>query len=248
MAVVHAAWRLLRALAHALAGLATILFVFPRLQQPERNARVQAWAARMLAIVGIELQVRGTPPERGPMLLVANHISWLDILALHAARHCRFVSKSQVRRWPLVGPLATGAGTLYVERESRRDAMRVVHGMAASLRAGDILAIFPEGTTTDGAGLLPFHANLLQAAISADAPVLPVGLDFLEAGTRHRSRAAAYIDDDTLLGSVWRALMAPPLLALVTFGEPQHAGGRDRRQWAVDLRTAVQQLRETSVA
>lgn len=248
MAVLRAAWRLLRALAHAVGGVATILSVFPWLEQAERDARVQAWAARMLVIVGIELQVRGKPPEHGPVLLVANHISWLDILALHAARHCRFVSKSEVRRWPLVGPLATGAGTLYVERESRRDAMRVVHGMAASLRAGDILAIFPEGTTTDGAGLLPFHANLLQAAISADSPVQPVGLDFLESATRRRSRAAAYIDDDTLLGSVWRALMAPPLLVLVTFGEPQHAGGRDRRQWAVDLRTAVQKLRETSVA
>jgi 1-acyl-sn-glycerol-3-phosphate acyltransferase len=71
------------------------------------------------------------------------------------------------RRWPLIGTLATGAGTLYIERESRRDAMRVVHQMAAGLRAGDILAVFPEGTTSDGVGLLPFHANLIQAAISA---------------------------------------------------------------------------------
>ncbi len=145
---------------------------------------MQAWARRMLEVLGIALQVRGQPPLRGPMLLVANHISWLDILVLHAARHCRFVSKADVKRWPLIGALATGAGTLYIERESRRDAMRVVHHMAASLRSGDIVAVFPEGTTSDGMTLLPFHANLVQAAISAQAPVQPVALQFVEAAHR----------------------------------------------------------------
>jgi 1-acyl-sn-glycerol-3-phosphate acyltransferase len=120
-------------------------------------------------------------PVNGPVLLVANHISWLDIVVLHAARHCRFVSKAMCKRWPLIGTLATGAGTLYIERESRRDAMRVVHHMADALQAGDILAVFPEGTTSDGISLLPFHANLIQAAVSAGAPVQPVALRFIDA-------------------------------------------------------------------
>ena len=141
------------------------------------------------------------------MLLVANHISWLDILVMHAARHCRFVSKADVRHWPLIGTLATGGGTLYIERESRRDAMRVVHHMAESLKRGEIVAVFPEGTTSDGVALLPFHANLIQAAISADAPVQPVALSFHRA--RHpRAEPARPATSGTTrwLGSVWRTL------------------------------------------
>jgi 1-acyl-sn-glycerol-3-phosphate acyltransferase len=240
----RAAWRLARALAHALAGLVTILARFPRMTQIQREARVQAWALKMLAVLGIRLELRGQPPVAGPALLVANHISWLDILVMHAARHCRFVSKADVRHWPLIGSLATGAGTLYIERASRRDAMRVVHHMAESLERGEVVAVFPEGTTSNGLELLPFHANLIQAAISARAPAQPVALSFLDTRTRARSLAPCYVDDDMLVMSVWRTVSAPPVTAVVQFGEPQAAQGRDRRTWARDLRSAVDALRQ----
>ncbi len=237
-------WRLARALSHALAGWFTIVFLFPRLGPHAQQARVQVWAGQMLRILGIGLQVRGTPPAEGPVLLVANHISWLDILVMHAARHCRFVSKSEVRRWPLIGTLATGAGTLYIERAKRRDAMRVVHHMAESLRAGDVVAVFPEGTTSDGTTLLPFHANLIQAAVSAGAPVQPVALRYVNRHGASDSPAPLYIGDDTLVASLWRTVSARPFKAGVTFGEPQTPQGRDRRTWANDLRSAVVALRE----
>jgi 1-acyl-sn-glycerol-3-phosphate acyltransferase len=244
MVALRAAGRMLSALAHALGGWWTIAFTFPRLAQTQREARVSQWARQMLRILGIELCLEGTPPASGPVLLVANHISWLDILVLHAAGHCRFVAKSDVKRWPLIGALATGAGTLYIERESRRDAMRVVHHMAESLRAEQVLAVFPEGTTSDGRALLPFHANLLQAAISAAAPVQPVALSFVDKRTGRMSLAPSYVGDETLAGSLWRTLTAPPLVARVAFGEPEHARGRDRRAWAAALRERVIALRE----
>ncbi|HYD77724.1 lysophospholipid acyltransferase family protein [Ramlibacter sp.] len=244
MRSLRAAWRLLRALLHALRGLATLRFEFPRLSEEERQQRVQSWARGMLEVLGIALQVRGQPPLRGPVLLVSNHISWLDILVLHAARHCRFVSKADVKRWPLIGALATGAGTLYIERESRRDAMRVVHHIAASLQSGDIVAVFPEGTTSDGIDLLPFHANLIQAAIAAPAPAQPVALQFIETRTGRMSLDPCYIGDDTLVASLWRTLNGPAITAVVAFGLPQHAQDRDRRRWAGDLRAAVQRLRQ----
>ena len=243
MRALRAVARLASALAHALGGWWTITYAFPKLTPPQREECVQQWARKMLAILGIELRLSGAPPAHGPMLLVANHISWLDILVMHAARHCRFVAKADVRRWPLIGTLATGAGTLYIERESRRDAMRVVHHMAESLRAGDILAVFPEGTTSDGRALLPFHANLLQAAISADAPVQPVALSFVDAASGEMSTAASYIGDDTLVGSLWRTVTAPSLAAVVVFGVPEGAQGRGRRAWAVALHDAVARLR-----
>ena len=243
MNVFRAAWRALRALGCALAGWWIIVALFPGWPQERRNARVQAWSRDMLAALGITLVVEGKPPAHGPMLLVANHLSWLDILVMHAARHCRFVAKSEVRHWPLVGTLATGGGTLYIERENRRDAMRVVHHMADSLRAGEIVAVFPEGTTGDGNGVLPFHANLIQAAVSAHAPVQPVALRFVEPLTGQDSTGPLYLGDETLVGSIWRALIAPPFEARVRFGEPQAAAGRDRRAWAADLRVAVAALR-----
>ncbi|WP_298429599.1 lysophospholipid acyltransferase family protein [Ottowia sp.] len=233
---------LLRGGAHMARGWWTIRTRFPALTQREREARVQAWAAEFLRLWGIGLEVHGTPPAHGPLLLVANHISWLDILVLHAAGFCRFVSKAQVRHWPLIGPLASGAGTLYIERESRRDAMRVVHHMAESLGRGEVLAVFPEGTTSDGSGVLPFHANLLQAAISAGAPAQPVALRFVDAVTRAPSLAPIYIGDDSLVASVWRTLTARGVTAVVRYGAPQAADGRGRREWSADLRQAVGEL------
>ena len=239
--------KILHVLVHVIGGWFTITLQFPRWDPPRRDAKVQAWARRMLEILGIPLHVTGQPPAGGPLLLVSNHLSWLDILVLHAARHCRFVSKSDVKHWPLIGTLATGAGTLYIEREKRRDAMRVVHHMAESLKAGDIVAVFPEGTTGDGSALLPFHANLVQAAISAHAPVQPVALRFIDCETGQDSDGPLYLGDDTLVGSLWRTLAGRPFVAQVRFGEPQVADGRDRRAWSQDLHAAVDGLRREMV-
>ena len=235
--------RLVRMVVHLGLGLWIIHFRFPRLSQEARDAAVQAWAHTMLACLGVQLRVLGDVPQTGPVLLAANHISWLDIVVMHAARHCRFISKADIQHWPLVGTLATAAGTLYIARESRRDALRVVHRMAECLRAQDVLAVFPEGTTGDGSIVLPFHGNLFQAAISADAPVLPVGLRFADAGTGAASFAPCYIGEDTLVGSIWRTLCAQNLVAVVRFGVSQTAMGRDRRAWAADLHAAVIDLR-----
>ena len=235
--------RLTGVVLHLLSGARIIWWRFPKLTQPERNAQVQVWAATMLRRLSITLAVHGDAAVQGPVLLASNHISWLDIVVIHAARHCRFISKSDVKHWPLVGLLATGAGTLYIERQSRRDAMRVVHHMAERLRAGDVLAIFPEGTTGDGLQVLPFHANLLQAAISAEAPIQPIALHFSDRVTGEYSLAPCYVGDDTLVGSVWRTLCAGDLQAEVHFGEVQIADGRNRRAWADDLRTAIVEMR-----
>ena len=241
-----ACWKLARATGHAIGGWWTIRFNFPRLSQAERNATVERWAERMLLLLGIRLVVQGTPPAQGPVLLVSNHVSWLDILAFHAARHVRFVSKSGVRHWPMIGALATGGGTLYIERERKRDALRVVHHMTEALRQGDLIAVFPEGTTSDGQGVLPFHANLLQAAISSGSPVQPAALRFADAATRQTSLAPRYIDDDNLVSSLWRTLRAPPLVAIVRYGAPQSSDGRERREWALSLQRQVRDLLEAT--
>ena len=241
---IRACWRLLRVFLHILAGLWIAAVRLPRLQPAAQSAQVQVWSLALLGHIGIALEIRGQPPILGPVLLVANHISWLDIPVMHAARHCRFVSKSDIKDWPLVGTLATAAGTLYIERSSRRDALRVVHLMRDALLAGEVLAVFPEGTTGDGLSVLPFHANLLQSALSADAPAQPVGLRFIDKASGQPSLAPIYVGDDSLLGSIWRTLSAPPMVAVVHYGAPEQAEGRDRRAWSEQLRARVDGLRQ----
>ena len=236
--------RMLRLLVHALAGLWTLHLRFGRMSVAQQHMAVQQWAQGVLRIMGIGLQVHGRA-HAGPVLLVANHISWLDIVVMLAAQYCRFVAKSELKDWPLVGPLATAAGTMYIERASSRDVLRVVHHMAERLQVGDVLAVFPEGTTGDGVEVLPFHANLLQAAIAAQAPAQAVGLRFVDAWGQP-SFAPCYIGDDTFVGSVWRTLCARGLVVHVAFAAPDLPKGRNRRVWAVDLRAQVMAVRGVS--
>ena len=156
MKVLRAAWRALRALAHVLRGLWIIRTEFGRLTPDDCALLVREWSRGMLRIMGVALEVRGSAPTSGPMLLLSNHISWLDILVMNAACPVRFVSKADVKHWPVLGALITGAGTILIERESRRDAMRVVHQMAEHLQGRDLIAVFPEGRPGMGAASCPF--------------------------------------------------------------------------------------------
>ena len=237
------AWRLVRLLVHLLGGWLTIRWRFPGWSQARRDQAVQDWSQAMLAILGLQLRIEGQLLQQGPLMLVCNHISWLDIAVLHAAVHCRFISKDDIRNWPVLGTLASGGGTLYISRASRRDASRVVHQMAQALRQGDVLAFFPEGTTGDGSTVLPFHANLLQAAIVADAPVQALGLLFEDAASGAPSFAPCYVGDETLLDSAWRTVCAPPLRAVLRCAPGQSAQGRQRREFASALRDTVIGLR-----
>jgi len=237
-----ASYRLVRLAGHLIRAMILVAWQFPGLSTGQKSEQIQAWALDLLALLAIQFEVKGEPPKSGPMLLVANHISWLDIVLLLATGHCRFVAKAEIAHWPLLGLLSRGVGTLFIARESSRDALRVVHHMAEELRAGEILAIFPEGTTSNGLQLLPFHANLFQAAISAHAPVQPVALRFMEVATGQLSLAPCYIDDDSLMDSIWRTLKSPPLCATLRFGKPQLSEGRERRKLAGDVRSTIHEM------
>jgi 1-acyl-sn-glycerol-3-phosphate acyltransferase len=233
-------WRLTATVVHVLHGLAVMALRFPSLDAAGRQARIGWWAATLLRRLGLRLDAQGLP-HRGATLLVANHVSWLDILAVHAVMpQARFVSKADVRAWPLLGWLVAGAGTLFIERERKRDALRVVHTMAEALGQGQTVAVFPEGTTGAGTPLLPFHANLLQAAIATDTPIQAVGLRYDDV-TGRCAAAAAYIGDMTLLQSLWAIAGAQDLTVRLRILPPQACGHDDRRALAEQLRGAIQQ-------
>ena len=233
-----AAWRLARLTPHVLHGLWLVKRRFELLTATEKHALVQWWSVKTLRILGITLTCEGQALPDGH-LLVANHVSWLDIAAVHAVLpQARFVSKSDVKHWPLVGALVEGVGTLFIERSNKRDALRVVHQTAAALQAGDCVAVFPEGTTGAGPALLPFHANLLQAAVSTGAPVLPLVLRWHEPGERF-SVAARFIGDTTLVQSLWAIASARGLGIAIQILPTVTADGRDRRALGQALRSTI---------
>lgn len=235
----RAAARLLHAVAHALHGVAIVLTRFRALDLERRHELIRWWARKMLAVMGIALHVDERVPIAAGTLLVANHISWLDIMAVHAVcPQARFVSKADVRHWPIVSRLVDAANTLYLERERKRDALRVVHLMAGALREGEVVAAFPEGTTSDGRSLLPFHANLLQAAISTAAPIQPVALRYSDASGAV-SRAVEYVGDTTLMASVWRIARGQGVVARVTLLPPRASADAERRAFAQLLRADI---------
>ncbi len=238
MRLLVASWRLAGVVGRVMQGLWLAGVRMPRLDAAGRQAIVRHWSLRMLRTLGVEVRTTGAP-HAGAVLLVANHISWLDIPALHAsAPQARFVSKAAIAHWPLLGALARAGGTLFIERERKRDALRVVHEVADALRGADAVAVFPEGTTGAGDTVLPFHANLLQAAITTGVAVQPVVLRYSEPGQRF-SVAAQYIGTTTLVESLMKIVKARGIVAHVEFLSPEVPGELDRRTLAATLHDRI---------
>ena len=232
MKSLRAIWKLLRGLWHVVMGMWWIYAHFPQLSAEQREMRVQAWALQFLALWDIHLKVLGQPVLNGPALMVANHISWLDISVIHAARHCRFVAKSDIRHWPLIGTLATGSGSLYIERTSRKDALRMVKDMADAMKEGDVVAVFPEGTTSSGHLVGVFHANLFEAVIQHRLVVQPIALHYSDPCSGAWCAKASFVDDMDLMSSLHQILKIGGIRANVGLGEPLAACGHSRRSLA----------------
>lgn len=213
------------------------LLVFPWCSDRCRLSLKQSWSAALLDALGIDLQpdLREVVPGA---LLVANHISWIDIFVINAALPAAFVSKEEVQRWPVVGWLAAKNDTVFLRRGSRGHARVINEQVAAILGAGKHVAVFPEGTTTDGRALLHFHGALLQPALAAGRPVLPVALSYWEADGA-RSLAPRY-DGDVSLAECTRAIIGRRrIVARLVVTAPCGLAGEDRRQVAAAARAAI---------
>ena len=231
--------RAVRTVTHVVAGLATTTFVFPFVLPARRRALTQRWSRRLLAVLNVECRVSGRlDPDAGNVLVVANHVSWLDIFVLNALCPARFVAKAELAKWPVAGRLVRGAGTLFVERTRRRDTHRVNRVVAQALAQGDIVAVFPEGTTTEGASVLPFKSALLQPIVDAAGEVQPLALRYRTPdGTR--SAAPSYVGDDPFMASFWRICGMPALVVDVTALARMPAAERHRRALAREAEAAI---------
>lgn len=195
-----------------------------------------AWAGALCRIFGLRLRVSGAvqPP---PVLLVSNHISWLDMMVLYSIVQAGFVSKAEIAKWPLIGFLARVAGTVFHHRGSHDSASSVTAAMTRRLNQGGRVAIFPEGGIRPGTGVKVFHARLFKAAVDADCPVQPVMIAYLRDGMLDPE--ITFREDESFMMNFLRLLGRPACRCEVRFLAPMAAGGRPRRELAAAAHAAV---------
>jgi 1-acyl-sn-glycerol-3-phosphate acyltransferase len=225
---------------HFARGLLVATFLFPLQSRERRKREIEHWSMQLLTLLGIRLFLHGTPPPYGvcPLMLVSNHISWLDVFAINAIVPSRFVAKSEVRGWPFVGWLAARAGTLFIHRRKRNDAARVNERVSRALQAGEVFAVFPEGTTSDGSTLFRFHASLVEPALEVEAAVQPIAL-WYDRSDGTLCTEVAYDGER----SMWDVLMGVTsqreVLAHVAFLDPIVTMDRHRRDITHEAQEAI---------
>lgn len=240
--------RLARLAVHLARGLAIVTLRFPRIGVHEQDRILERWSRRLLAILGVRVRAHNAPhawPARS--LLVLNHVSWLDIFAVYAVAPGLFVAKSEIARWPVLGRLVAGVGTLFIERGRNSHARRTNERIAAALASGRRVAVCPEGTTTDGRQVKRFHAALLQPAIDAGAVVQPLALAYSD-GRGAYTDAAAYVDDMSFVESLWRIVSTPRIEVELRFAPPIAAAGATRRELSAAAHEAVAEMLAASLA
>lgn len=236
-------WRVPLLALHVLVGIPLTLVAFiPGIRDIPAGGgeRLQAvahklWSRLMLRIFGIRVVASGELPAV-PCLVVANHISWLDIVMLHAIHPVCFVSKAEIRRWPVVGLLATATGTIYIQRGSHVSRRKVTRRLAARIKRGDTVAIFPEGGITAGRGVGRFHGRLLASAIRTGAPVVPVAIRYARERDIHDEITLA---DETFFVNLLRLLGQRPLRGEIMIGAPLTSVAARRNGLAREARRVV---------
>ena len=225
---------------HVVEAVAVAGFGYPLMKPARRRLALQRWSAKLMRHLAMNLTVHGTPPrdDEAPFMLVANHVSWLDIFAINAATPTRFVAKSEIRRWPLVGWLCVKADTLFIERGRRRDLARLDEVIVAALRNGAGMGVFLEGTTTDGQVVLPFNSSLLRPAQLANVRIIPVAIQYLRRDGAICTEAA-YDGDKTLLDTMRLMLTQHTIHAHVHFLPAVATAGVHRKELARQTRDTI---------
>jgi 1-acyl-sn-glycerol-3-phosphate acyltransferase len=231
-------------------GLFTVFAIFPLVGDARREWLIAHWSRLLMRACGARVQehaapgapalssLRGRHGAGAGRLLLVNHISWLDIFAIDSLAPASFAAKAEIASWPLAGTLVARAGTVFIERGRRHAVHGVIRSMGAKLTQGHRAAVFPEGTTSDGQRLLPFHGNLVQAALETQAPVVPVALRYVDPDGKP-SHAALYVGDTTFMQSLW-LITGHPRLIVQVHALPQIAPeGLTRQEIARRARLAI---------
>ncbi|SHG36871.1 1-acyl-sn-glycerol-3-phosphate acyltransferase [Massilia sp. CF038] len=232
------AYRVSRVILHLIGGLAVCALIFPWAGAGLRARVTARWSRDLLGICGVQLDQAEGSAALAHAMIVSNHVSWLDIFVINALYPCRFVAKSEIRAWPVLGWLVDKAGTVFIARGNRRELRNIFKGMVQALQAGERVAFFPEGTTALQGQVLPFHANLFEAAVDAGVAVQPYALRYVDgAGAFHPN--VEYVGERTFVQSMMTVLGGGPIKARLTCLAPIAAANAHRRDVAKAAHDAI---------
>lgn len=221
-----------------LAGLASLLVVFWWAPRWLQETFTRQWSRCLLRACGVQLKVLNRPALKEAGLLVGNHVSWLDIFLVNSQRPASFIAKQEIRRWPLIGWLVAGVGTIFIDRGNRRAVPAVAAQMRTRFTQQRLVGLFPEGTTSDGLSVLPFHASLIAAAAAMEMTLYPFALRYAVNG--QRSTLPAYYGDQSFIENLWVLLGLPAVQVELQFLTPiQVEPGTDRKALASELRQQI---------
>ncbi len=212
----------------------------------EQHEIIETWLHRCAEIIGVDIQVHGTPVQ-SPAFIVANHISWLDIIIISSVLPVAFLSKAEIRNWPIIGTLAAKAGTLFIHRGSKNGAAEAVDIVKLKLAAGHSVASFPEAKTTEGISVGLFHARLFAAAIDTKTPVQPVALRYPPLDVQSSTRInpiVAYVEEPNLVRHAFRIMCAKCTIAEVTLCKPLESAEKKRKELAQSARDSITRVVE----
>ncbi len=251
MSSLRALWRLLAfsvftAFMFALVILVRVACLFaPASFRRSRTALFHAWARLVARLLGMRIEMAG-PPPRPPFLLISNHLSYMDIVLLANVVNAVFVAKMEVAGWPLLGPVVRSVNTIFVNRGSRRDLLRVNGEISDALAAGEGVVVFAEGTSTDGSTVLPLKPSMLEAALAERRPIRYARLTYATPdGAPDASGVVCWWDDTPLINHIMRLFRLRSFSALVHFGSDA-VEGSDRKELAQVLRGKISALPEIS--
>lgn len=216
-------YRISRIVFHTLLGVTTAASVFPLSSKNFKLRLIKWWCQYLLGIFNVRVVIHGHAPPSyqtaSNIMFVANHVSWVDIHALNSIIPTRFIAKSDIKNWPVFGYLATKSNVLFISREKRQDAARIVHATNRCLLDGDTLCLFPEGTTTDGTEIKPFKGSLIQAAIHANAVIWPIAIRYPRKDGSINIEVA-YAGETTLIESIQQVLFQKQAVVELHFLAP----------------------------
>jgi 1-acyl-sn-glycerol-3-phosphate acyltransferase len=224
--------------AHIGVGWAIVTLLFPFLGSIGRGRCVRWWSRRVLHLCRVQLRLPEKIIHSDTTMIVANHVSWLDIFVLNSLHPCQFVAKQEIRQWPIFGWISYQVGTVYITRSKRSDLRRIFSDVVERLQNGKRVAFFPEGSTSLQGQLLPFHANLFEAAIDAKAFVQPYGLRYLTAQGGYHP-AVEYVGETNFKQSFWNVLQAETVHVELLVAPLIQSEGVARRELARQVQQAV---------
>jgi 1-acyl-sn-glycerol-3-phosphate acyltransferase len=193
------------------------------------------------AIIGLRVHARGGLPGNAPRLVVANHVSWTDVIALSSLHPFVFLAKSEVARWPALGFLARLQGAIFVDRGARMNVARVNDALAGALREGRDLVIFAEGTSSDGTQVLPFNSAHFGAleVFEGDATVAPAAIGYDDG---ERWIDVGWYGDMTFLPHLWSLMKRGGAQCRIDFGDAISPRGKNRKKLATETQARVREL------